>query len=147
MRVLGAKQRVLVPVKTQDVSVSQHFSWEYFTVSNPEYKEQMIVKWYMICVCLWDRDRQDKTRDNKKVKREHKWERARSRYHADRKVRTVAQTFSCPAKKCPNSLFAASAPPLWATSKINGDHYRSHATQTLLVQASRSSLTPAPQTL
>lgn len=53
----------------------------------------------------------------------------------------------CPAMKCPNSLFAASAPPLWATSKINGDHYRSHATQTLLVQLRRSSLTLAPQTL
>lgn len=55
--------------------------------------------------------------------------------------------FFGPAKKCPNSLFAASAPPLWATSKINGDHYRSHATQTLLVQPERSGLTPAPQTL
>lgn len=53
----------------------------------------------------------------------------------------------CPATKCPNSLFAASAPPLRATSKINGDHYHSHASQTLLVQPSRSSLTPAPQTL
>lgn len=52
----------------------------------------------------------------------------------------------CPAKKCPNSLFAASAPPLWATSKINGDHYHSHATQTLLVQLRRSSLIPAPHT-
>ncbi len=55
-------------------------------------------------------------------------ERERNRYHADRKGRTVVQAFFCPAKKCPNSLFAASAPPLWATSKINGDHYRSHAT-------------------
>ena len=51
----------------------------------------------------------------------------------------------CPEKKCPNSLFAASAPLLWATSKINGDHYRSHATQTLPVQPRRSGLTPAPQ--
>lgn len=47
----------------------------------------------------------------------------------------------CPAKKCPNSLFAASAPPLWATSKINGDHYRSHATRTLLLHKQCSCLT------
>lgn len=53
-----------------------------------------------------------------------------------------------PAVECPDSLFTASAPPLWATSEINVDHYRRHATQALPVAAEEgAALTPAPQTL
>lgn len=75
-------------------------------------------------MCLSDRDRQTEI-DNSEIK-ENISEKQIS-------IQTVVQTF-CPARKCPNSLFAASAPPLWATSKINGDHYHSHAAQTLLVE-------------
>lgn len=67
--------------------------------------------------------REDKSENEKETDITHK------RTH---RIVTELQTF-CPAVKCPNSLFAASAPLLWATYKINGDHYRRHATQALLV--------------
>lgn len=108
---------------------------------NPEYKEEITqIIWKIMCLFLWDRDREIQI-DNSCIK---KWEREREGLTG--RSQSVSDIF-CPVKKCPNSLFAASVPPLWATSKINGDHYRSHATWALLVQLRKSSLTPAPQTL
>ena len=104
---------MLVPDKTQDVSVTQYFP-------------------------IWESQQPMKKKKKEGIK--HNWER-QAGTGRDRPTDIFVQKW-----KALIPCLAASAPSLWATSKMNGDHYHGHAAPTPLVQPRRSSWTPAQQT-